>query len=144
VRALPDAEPGRRDRRLDAWANHLVGGIPEVVRLTDLYQSYIFLEDPDNALRLAERCVMLQGSADAYVNRAVAKALLAEPDYKGAILDLDKGVATDPTFGRAYYVRAMIHREEGRVDQAAADSAKAKELGFDEEGGGGDPNDASE
>jgi tetratricopeptide (TPR) repeat protein len=135
--ALPHAEGLRRDRRVSAWASYLVGRFDEGERLAGLFDSYLQLGDGENALRLAERSVVLHGDADAYVDRAVAKALLAAPDYQGALVDLDRAIEADHLSGRAHRVRSLVHRELGMADRAEADLARAKELGFDD-GGTGD------
>ena len=137
--ALRQEEPARIDDSEGAWTKLLTGAVSEFERLSGLYDSYVQLGDGNSAVRLAERMIQLNEDADAYVDRAVGKAILESPDYQGALVDLDRAIQIDPRNGRAYAIRSIVNRNLGIADQAKADLAKAKELGFDEGGTGEEP-----
>jgi tetratricopeptide (TPR) repeat protein len=128
--ALPTAETVERDETARAWESLLTHESSEADRVAGLYRSYVQLSDGDNALRLAKRAIVLHGDADAYVDRGVAKAILAAPDYPGALEDLKLAIDMDPRNGRAYRVRSLVYGELGESDRAEADLARANELGF--------------
>jgi tetratricopeptide (TPR) repeat protein len=134
--ALHDDEPARFGDHEGGWSNHLSGGVSDFDRLSGLYDSYVQLGDGHSAVRLAERMLTLNEDADAYVDRAVGKAILEEPDFQGALKDLDRALEIDPGSGRAYAVRSIVNRNLGIAERAEADLAKAKELGFDDVGRG--------
>jgi tetratricopeptide (TPR) repeat protein len=52
-------------------------------------------------------------------------------DYNDAILDFTEAIRIDPDYADAYFNRGVAHRKLGLDMKAAADFAKAKELGVD-------------
>jgi tetratricopeptide (TPR) repeat protein len=66
--------------------------------------------------------------ADAYTDRALAKAILQ--DHRGAIADHDKAIGLDPKNAKGYYHRGLSKIELGDKDAGCIDLSKAGELGL--------------
>ena len=64
----------------------------------------------------------------AYQNRGIAFS--GQEKYEQALRDFDKAIELKPTHAMAYFNRATTLGALGRKEQAKADRAKAKKLGF--------------
>ncbi len=65
---------------------------------------------------------------DAYINRALTKALLA--DHRGAITDYNKVIELDPKNSNAYYQRGISKIDLNDDNSGCIDLSKAGELGL--------------
>jgi hypothetical protein len=89
--------------------------------------------DPDQSIKgctadLAEASVTGATRANYYKVRASSYARKFE--YQLALLDLGEAISLTPTDGSLFFLRAAIYRVQGRQDDADADAAKAKALGY--------------
>ena len=64
-----------------------------------------------------------------YSNRGFA--YYNQEEYEKAIVDYSKSIELDPTDAGVYSLRGLAYELLGDEKKAAADSAKAKELGFE-------------
>lgn len=123
-------EEGRRD---DA-----VTELTEAVRLRPgsaeaqnaLGEAYLKFDEPESARAPLERAVKLQpGFSAALVNLGAALLRLGEPVAAGSYLDRGIAVLKGAAEG-AYplYLRAKIHMDRGRAEEAAADLNRAVKL----------------
>ena len=100
-----------------------------------VWGNYGDIRREQRVVRLCKRAVQIDpGYADAWALMALAQASLhfyfgvAEEDPKEAA---DQALRIDPTIAEAYAVKARIEFENGRVDHANREIARALELGQD-------------
>lgn len=59
-----------------------------------------------------------------------AMRLFTKADFKGAIKLYDEAIEINPNANASYYYRGWAYRKIGNEEQAQADFAKAKQLGY--------------
>jgi Tfp pilus assembly protein PilF len=67
---------------------------------------------------------------DALINRALVYSTLGE--YSSTIADMDHVIEVDPTYAKAYLVRASAHANLGMAPKFQADIDRAVALGVDQ------------
>lgn len=81
----------------------------------------------ESARRLADNTVKrFPDYAHAHFTRGVVLSIAGEPN--GAIGEMTETVRLDPTFGKAFQLRADLYAERKECAPAMADLARAKEL----------------
>lgn len=55
-------------------------------------------------------------------------AFMRTGEMAAALADLDRAIAIDPGYARAYHLRGLVHESQDQVDKAVEDFSKAIEL----------------
>ena len=106
--------------------------------LVNLGQTYLALNDPDNALEAFSKAILRNGQ-DVAAHFWLGKLLMTRGDYNGALLEFSTVVRIAPQFPRPYYELGKIYlklenqqkallafREVVRLDPDSPESVKAR------------------
>jgi tetratricopeptide (TPR) repeat protein len=89
------------------------------------------IKDLDNVIKNGLPADASVSMFDAYFLRGNVKHIVA--DYENAIQDFNKAIQLNGNEGKVYYERSEAYLANKQFDKAAADKAKALELGYEEE-----------
>ena len=83
----------------------------------------------DQALQAFDQALKLKPNDPALISYK-ATVYYAKGNNAQALQLIEQIIKQNPSFGRAYYQRAMILEKQEKYDQAVADLQKAKSLGY--------------
>jgi DNA-binding response OmpR family regulator len=131
AKAKRDAASAKPDAAMvastaDAAAPDANDRVQQAKELLEKAQAALEDGDPDEALQLADRSIMLRSTARAYLERAKALQRLDRVD--AALESVDSAMGIVSNYAPAYYQRGMILWSARRYDEARPALAKYLEL----------------
>jgi tetratricopeptide (TPR) repeat protein len=114
AKAIESSFRPQLDEVANRWIAALTTGEEEDERELEILAQYFGRDDGENALRIAERRLSRERSADTLLDRANAyhllgNAELALADANAALTDANSAIAKDGTNAGAYYSRSQVY-----------------------------------
>jgi tetratricopeptide (TPR) repeat protein len=114
---------GRRQQKIVALESTAQGRPDDPAAQQRLAEAYQHAGKFHEAAEVYTKALRLKPSAKLYAGRGSCSILLN--DFAAAITDLSQAITMDPSFARAYFLRAVALDGSGKSAEAAADYAKA-------------------